>query len=229
MGRPINKRYLGPADGSFRIVGSANFGSGAEPCYIIRQRSVTRFHVARVSDDLEMTASLVEGSPSQQGQFSVIVDTQDGSPVQYARKITNTRVYTTAGNGYNMIIGDVASSDPNTANVAGLGGLGFTDVAISAAETTITADPVAMPANGSATSVITVQAKDAAGNDINNGGATVVLSTDEGTLLATVVDNEDGTYTQELEASEDVVTATVTGTINGETIGDSAEVAFEAL
>ena len=64
--------------------------------------------------------------------------------------------------------------------------------------------------------VITVQAKDAHGNNLTTSGGTVLLNTNHG-ALGTVTDNGDGTYTATL--SDTVArTDTVSGSINGITI-----------
>jgi len=97
--------------------------------------------------------------------------------------------------------------------------------AAAAATTTITANPIAITADGQSTSTITVQAKDANGNNLAAGGDAVVLATTLGALGA-VADNGDGTYTATLTAGVVAGTATITGTINGAAITDDADVAF---
>ena len=95
--------------------------------------------------------------------------------------------------------------------------------AAAAATTTITANPIAITADGQSTSTITVQAKDANGNNLAAGGDAVVLATTLGALGA-VADNGDGTYTATLTAGVVVGTATITGTINGAAMTDDADV-----
>ncbi len=98
-------------------------------------------------------------------------------------------------------------------------------VAPAAETTTITANPIAITADGQSTSTITVQAKDANGNNPAAGGDAVVLATTLGALGA-IADNNDGTYTATLTAGVVAGTATITGTINGAAITDDADVAF---
>lgn len=93
------------------------------------------------------------------------------------------------------------------------------------AQTTISADPVSILADGVSTSQITVQAVDADGTNINSGGALVTLSATDGTLSA-ITDNGDGTYTATLTSSTIPGTVTLSGTINGDPITDTAEVEF---
>ena len=97
----------------------------------------------------------------------------------------------------------------------------------SAATSTITVDEVSIVADGVASSTVTVQLKDAAGNNLTSGGADVTLSTDLGTL-SSVTDNGDGTYTATLTATT-AGTATITGTVDGAAISASATVTVTAL
>ena len=95
----------------------------------------------------------------------------------------------------------------------------------NADESTITAAPTSIEADGSSISTITVQVKNGAGVNLTEGGDTVVLSTNAGSL-GSVTDNNDGTYTAELTSSTNVEVATVSGTLNGDPIGDTATVNF---
>lgn len=94
--------------------------------------------------------------------------------------------------------------------------------------TAISATPNSVPADGTSTSTITVQAKDAAGVALTTGGDNVVLSADDGKLSG-VTNHGNGTYTATLTSSTTAGTATVTGTINGATISATAMVAFTAV
>jgi gliding motility-associated-like protein len=89
---------------------------------------------------------------------------------------------------------------------------------ISASLTTINAD-------GTATSTLTIQLKDALGNNLTTTGGTVSLSTSAGTL-GTVVDNNNGTYTTILTSSNVVTTANITYLLNGTNGTNTAAVAF---
>ena len=140
--------------------------------------------------------------------------------------VSSTRVYadTASGDQGNVISGNAAttglfdalntyaSSPPASINPSSL-------------TSTITASPVRILADGSSTSTITVQLKDVNGNNLSAGGKTVVLSTDAGSLSA-VNDNGDGTYTAVLTSSSVVETATITGTLDGLSISDTASVDF---
>src|SRR5690606_16174520 len=85
---------------------------------------------------------------------------------------------------------------------------------------TITADPEAITTDE--TALITVQVKDAKGNNLLQGGEHVVLETDHG-RLTDVEDRGDGTYTAVFSA-DTPGTAEITGTLNGQPIGRSAQV-----
>ncbi|RDV24316.1 tandem-95 repeat protein, partial [Alteromonas aestuariivivens] len=91
--------------------------------------------------------------------------------------------------------------------------------------TTISSSETEISADGASTSTITVQLKDINGNDLTDGGHTVTLTTDAGTL-SSVTDNGDGTYTATLTSSASVETATISGTLNDETILDTESVSF---
>ena len=98
--------------------------------------------------------------------------------------------------------------------------------AAATATTLISASPTSILANGVSTSTITVQAKDAYGNNLTSGGDTVTLATDLGNLSGTVTDVGNGTYTETLTSVTTAGNATVSGTINGPTITDTAVVVF---
>jgi hypothetical protein len=100
--------------------------------------------------------------------------------------------------------------------------------AADAASSIITASPTVILNNGTSTSTITVQVKDAYGNDVTTGGASGALSTDHGSI-GSVTDNGNGTYTATLTSSTTIETATITGTLNGNAITDNATVKFAAF
>ncbi|MDZ7773797.1 MAG: invasin domain 3-containing protein [Balneolaceae bacterium] len=98
---------------------------------------------------------------------------------------------------------------------------------VSIEESTITADPNAIPADGEATSEVTVVLRDAAGNRLPAGAADVIISTTLGSL-GEVTDQEDGSYTATLTSEQTAETAVLTATADGEDIDDQAEVIFQA-
>ena len=94
-----------------------------------------------------------------------------------------------------------------------------------ATQSTITAAPISIVADGATTSTITVQLKDANGNNLTGGGDTVALATTLGSL-GSVTDNGNGTYTATLTSATTTGSATVTGTVNAAAITDNAIVSF---
>lgn len=94
--------------------------------------------------------------------------------------------------------------------------------------TTISADINIITQDKTEAAVIMVQAIDDNQNNVKTGGDTVVLATTLGSL-STVTDNNDGTYSATLTISSDPDLfqglSIITGTINGDVIGDHAGVA----
>ena len=146
------------------------------------------------------------------GTLGAVTDNGDGT---YTATLTSG---TTAGTA--TVTGTV-----NTVAITDNATVAFTVGAASAATSTITAAPTSIAADGAATSTITVQLKDANGNDLTAGGDAVTLATTLGTLGA-VTDNTDGTYTATLTSGTTAGTATVTGTVNTVAITDNAVVTF---
>src|SRR5690606_7929761 len=105
-------------------------------------------------------------------------------------------------------------------NLADTAGVEISVGAASLTASTITADPSTITTDGSST--ITVQLKDAAGNNLTAPGGTVVLTTTLGTL-DDFQDNADGTYTATL-SSTIPGTATISGTLDGDNLADTAGV-----
>lgn len=115
----------------------------------------------------------------------------------------------------------------NTATVAFAG-----TVQPSANKSTLTATPTSIPANGTSTSSIVVQAKDSGDSNLTTGGNLVTLSTTAGSFpggcktACPATDNGNGTYTLPLIAATSVATATVTGAIGGQQMSRAATVGF---
>ncbi|MEX0720932.1 MAG: invasin domain 3-containing protein, partial [Balneolaceae bacterium] len=105
----------------------------------------------------------------------------------------------------------------------------FTPAAADAANSTITATPETITANGENASVITITLYDEYGNLRATGGDNVFAETDRGTL-GTLTDNENGNYTANLTGNT-AGTATISGYLGtddeGELIG-TTEVVLEA-
>jgi len=161
------------------------------------------------------------GDFSAGGDSGSLIVTNDGNknPVGLLFAGSSTR---TIANRIDLVLGRFGVTIDDSAP----GAPGAADPSTS----TITADPTSIPANGTSNSTITVQLKDANGNNLTGGGDTVELFTDLGSLGPdpVVTDNGDGTYTATLTAGTTAGTATVTGTLNGVPMTDTATVEFTA-
>jgi hypothetical protein len=73
--------------------------------------------------------------------------------------------------------------------------------------------------------MITVQAKDASGNNLTASGGLVTLSSTGSGSVSTVTDNNDGTYTATITNTV-AEAVTISGTIDGSAITDTAAVTF---
>ena len=147
---------------------------------------------------------------SDSGTVGAVTDNGDGT---YSATLTATQAGTahlsaTAG----------GTALPGTASVS------VGPAAADAAQSTITATPTKINADGtSGDATITVQLRDTYGNALRAGGASVDLASSLGTL-SSVDDKGDGTYSATLSATGAIGTAHVTGTLAGTAIGDSADV-----
>lgn len=92
----------------------------------------------------------------------------------------------------------------------------------------ILADPSTIQNDGTSTSAITVQLRDANNNNLTSGGDNISLSTTAGSL-GSVTDNSDGTYAATLTSSTAEETATITGMVNSQSINDDANVLFSSV
>src|SRR5690606_24953872 len=117
----------------------------------------------------------------------------------------------------------IISGTDRKSDVADTAGVTITVGAASLTASTITADPSTITTDGSST--ITVQLKDAAGNNLTASGGTVVLTTTLGTL-GDFQDNADGTYTATLSSTVPG-TAIISGTLDGNNLADTAGVVIQ--
>src|SRR5207248_1467740 len=108
----------------------------------------------------------------------------------------------------------------------------YTTLFRSAALSTMSASQASITADGSSTSTITVQLKDASSNNLTAGGDTVRLSTTRGSFPSScttdclATDNGDGTYSLVLTSSTSAGTATISGKLNGSAMSNGTSVAF---
>ena len=97
----------------------------------------------------------------------------------------------------------------------------------SISTSSISASPASITADGSSTSTITVQLKDANGNNLSSSGGTVSLSSTAGTL-SSVTNNNNGTYSATLTSATTAGSATITGQLAASALSSTASVTFIA-
>jgi hypothetical protein len=90
----------------------------------------------------------------------------------------------------------------------------------------VLANPSVLPADGKATSVLTIRLRDPEGTQIPEGGHEVTLSKTGGGTLTSVTDHGNGTYTGALAAPTTTGSAQVTVEVNGEALKARATVNF---
>ena len=146
------------------------------------------------------------------GSLSAVTDNHDGS---YTATLT---AGTVSGNA--TVTGKI-----NGNPITDVAGVDLEPGPPSGATTLVKSDKQRIPANGTSTATITVQAIDQYGNVIDVGGATVVLSTTLGSL-GTVSYIGSGRYQATLTSSKTRGLATIHGTINGQPITSFATVRF---
>ncbi len=170
------------------------------------------------------------GNPMTGGGNSVTLTTDlgslgpvsDGGDGTYSATLTSS---TTSGTA--VVTGTVDGADiDDTASVVFSAGPPPTPSPTpSPANSRISADPVTIRADGISTSTITVQLIDASGVPLASGGDTVTLATNLGTI-GPVSDHGNGAYSATLTSTSTPGAATISGTVNGATIGDTAIVTF---
>ena len=152
------------------------------------------------------------------GSFSSATSTTDATGIATVTLTTHTVAGTVA-----TVTATTASSSytGTTANITTVVG------AASLTQSTISASPSSITANGTSISTITVQLKDPNGNNLTASGGVVVLSPTLGTL-GSVSDNSNGTYTATLTSATTAGTSTVSGTLGGSALTGTATVNFVA-
>jgi hypothetical protein len=208
IGHPTSVIFTG-------TLSAANTTISANPASIVANGVSTSTLTVQAKDgngnNLTASAGTVTLSTSA-GSLSSVTDNGNGT---YTATLTSPTAVGTAS-----ITGTIAGGTiGNPTSVV------FTAAPLSAANTTISANPASITANGTSTSTVTVQAKDANNNNYVTSGGTVTLSTSAGSL-GSVTDNQNGTYTATLTSSTTAGTANITGTIAGTAIGHSTSVAF---
>ena len=80
---------------------------------------------------------------------------------------------------------------------------------------TVTASPSSLTANGTSTSTLTVQLRDAAGNNLTSSAGTLTFDTPSLGSIGVVTDNLDGTYTAAYTAGTSAGVVTLTARLDG--------------
>ncbi|MDF5690152.1 invasin domain 3-containing protein [Aquirufa aurantiipilula] len=102
--------------------------------------------------------------------------------------------------------------------------------AVDATKSTITPVSASIIANGSSTQLLTVTAKDANGNNVGTGGATVTISRHVGTgVVGSVSDVGNGTYTATVTSPTTVGTGQFEATIGGNVVENGTGAMFHSV
>src|SRR5205823_456626 len=147
------------------------------------------------------------------------VSAQDSTGATFSRiTFSNIRVRPSAGTP--LASGNITKTGTSayTGSSTNYGTLTEVAGAANAAHSTVSPATASIPADGSSTQVITVQARDQNNNNLTTGGATVLMSKSGGGTLSSVTDNGNGTYTATL-TSLSTGSATVTATLGGTAVG----------
>jgi len=200
--------------------------------FLIEKESTGNILTQTAGVDFNVKISAVDGSSTVDATFTGTVDITSsgtlsngsGTTAAFAAGILTSHTLAVSSIGdYTVTATNTAGSENGSSNT-------FTVESgpASASMSEITASPTVLANDAVSTSTITVQLKDGGGNNLSSGGETVNLLATAGTLQGSVTDNGNGTYTQLLQASSTVETATVTGVLNGSTMADDATVQFNA-
>lgn len=94
---------------------------------------------------------------------------------------------------------------------------------------TLAADPLQLPADGAATSTLTVRLRDRYGNEIGVGGATVAFDPPAIGAIGPVVDGGDGSYTATYTAGTTAGVVTITARLDGVVLGTPVSLELQAV
>ena len=135
--------------------------------------------------------------------------------------ITGTSGSFTAGQLTGVSVTPIISGTSRTFTVTASGKTGTSTFNVNpaapdAAQSTLTPTSASIAANGISTQILTVQARDASGNNTTSGGATVVITKLSGTgSIGAVTDNGNGTYTATVTSPNTTGSGTFAATLNG--------------
>ncbi|MGH7570617.1 MAG: invasin domain 3-containing protein [Gemmatimonadota bacterium] len=209
---------------TFTLVGQPALDVDVQPEDTPIDEPITPAVVVRVVDGLgntliDFTGNVTASLANNPGGATLSGDLVE--PLQNGVATFNDLRLNRSGSGYRLRFAVSGAASATSAPFAILAG------AASPSTSSITADPVSIPADGSSTSRIEVRLRDADGVPLSTGGDNVNLSTTLGTLSG-VLDHRNGTYSATLRSTVAPGTATISGTVNGAPITDTATVAFAA-
>ena len=209
---------------AFEQVGQPSLVVAVQPADTPVGQAISPSVVVRVVDGLGNTLTGFTGNVSASLASNPTGGTLSGDlvePLQSGIATFDDLRIDRAGSGYRL-----GFSVPGATGVTSVA-FSVTAGTASGSTSTINASPTSIPADGSSTSRIDVQLRDASGVPLNTGGDDVDLSTTLG-VLGPVRDNGNGSYTATLRSSVTPGTATISGTVNGAPISDTATVTFAA-
>ena len=180
----------------FVITGSAAQASGASNALTITATDAGGNKITTYTGSKSLTFS----GASSIGAYTPTVTNSSGTAVNFgtATSITFTNGVTSAGGSMVLYKAETASISATASGMTTLTPLNVT-VSVgstNATQSTLTPTSASITANGISTQVLTVQARDAYGNNLTTGGSTVTITKSSGTgTIGSVTDNGNGTYT----------------------------------
>ena len=206
------------------IAGNPNIDGDSDPDYLISYK-VSFDALATALNSKTITGSV---------PLDLISTINGGSGVDIN---TSFRVVVASAQNDNTLNGDVGGfDDKNDVLSTTYADQGAISSSLSFAEpdpvdlgtSTIVASPTTVVADGITTSTITVQAKNSASTNLSRSVGPLVLFSTGSAIVSTVTDNNDGTYSATVTNTV-VETGTISGSLDGSAITDTADVIFTAV
>lgn len=127
MGRPINKRYMGPDElGKFKILGQAVLEEGGSlvDVYLVAQKGTTKFLVTDAPENAPVVARLAPLGSNELGDL--VVEVRGDGVTGYAKKIAGRRVTTFDGEvfAWSDVFNSFDSIDPENNTVPPVADIG---------------------------------------------------------------------------------------------------------
>lgn len=208
---------------------TVNFVAGPAVRFVIT--STTTTVIAGMT--ITITAKLIDANGNAVPESGHVVTwgkTGDGGSFAPATSTTNASgeatvsftTSTTSGTVHTVTVTDpalpgvTATSAPITTSAG----------TVSLSASAVTATPTTLDANGTSTSAIAVQLKDAGGNNLTVSGGTMTMTKVGNGTLSSVTDNANGTYTATLTSSTELGTAVITALLGTSPLTQTATVTF---